>query len=675
MLDLFLISFVSLYFEILFIRWLPGQVHLLGFFKNIVLLSAFSGLGIGCLYRKNKDSSRISLFTFLLFILISCLTLGSVFLHTLSFSLPQSGFYLWGDTAEGHSLTRFAAMLLFLSALYSFVLGLFFILGRELGFRFSLLHPLTAYTVNLIASLAGILSFTAFSAYSTPPFLWFLFGFLFLFPLFRFNKVSFFSGMLFCILCLVPLAHNEKYVYWSPYYKIQVSQVSPQEYDVSVNGYWHQFMFKFPEKPVTAISRLRPSPFAHYALPYLFGNRKNVLVLGSGTGNDVKTALLYGVKTVDAVEIDPLILRIGKTLHPDAPYNDPRVRVINDDARSFLGKTKKKYDLITFGFLDSHAAFSQMHSLRLDNFVYTLESFKTAKSRLSPDGLLVLSFAVAKPWVRERLEGMLSAVFNKKPLLYASPGMITFVTGNAIHVQDSPAARKRTNAETAFAMIPATDDWPHLYLYSRMIPVEYLALVFLLPVITILFYSFSGNALRGVKPHFFFLGCAFMLIEAKSITQLALLFGSTWQVNTIVIALVLAMALAANIMTQKTQGNDTVKTYKAAYFLIFLCLGIQYTIPLSGFLAGSRAVKILIAGFNLFPVFLSGLVFSASLKRESLPQNALGANFLGAVAGGFIEYVSLIYGINFMTLLVMFFYLLSGIALNYRKSKILFKAR
>ena len=44
-----------------------------------------------------------------------------------------------------------------------------------------------------------------------------------------------------------------------------------------------------------------------------FGNTfENVLILGAGSGTDVAAALKHGAKHVDAVEIDPVILRLGK---------------------------------------------------------------------------------------------------------------------------------------------------------------------------------------------------------------------------------------------------------------------------------------------------------------------------------------------------------------------------
>src|SRR5207249_2402495 len=75
----------------------------------------------------------------------------------------------------------------------------------------------------------------------------------------------------------------------------------------------------------------------YYDLPHqLKSDAKRVLVVGAGTGNDVAAALRADAKDVTAVEIDPTILFLGERLHPERPYADSRVRIVNDDARTFL---------------------------------------------------------------------------------------------------------------------------------------------------------------------------------------------------------------------------------------------------------------------------------------------------------------------------------------------------
>ena len=103
-------------------------------------------------------------------------------------------------------------------------------------------------------------------------------------------------------------------------------------------------------------------------------------------------ALDEGVQHIDVVEIDPVILELGKKVHPDHPYQSPHVRLFNTDARSFLNTAHASYDLIIFGTLDSMTRLSALSNVRLDNFVYTVEGFKAARKHLTVDGGVVLYF-------------------------------------------------------------------------------------------------------------------------------------------------------------------------------------------------------------------------------------------------------------------------------------------
>ncbi len=55
-----------------------------------------------------------------------------------------------------------------------------------------------------------------------------------------------------------------------------------------------------------------------YQLPYKIKPPGEILIVGSGTGNDVAAALRNGAIHVDAVELDPVIIDIGKRKHPEA---------------------------------------------------------------------------------------------------------------------------------------------------------------------------------------------------------------------------------------------------------------------------------------------------------------------------------------------------------------------
>src|SRR3954466_4014347 len=134
------------------------------------------------------------------------------------------------------------------------------------------------------------------------------------------------------------------------------------------------------------------SPTRKFHHPSFFPDAKfqHALILGAGTGSDTATALAHDVQNITAVEIDPVIQKLGAELHPDHPYSDPRVRLVNNDGRVFLRHTKEKYDLIIFALPDSLTLTSSIANLRLESFLFTQDSLDAARGALAPDGILVL---------------------------------------------------------------------------------------------------------------------------------------------------------------------------------------------------------------------------------------------------------------------------------------------
>ena len=98
----------------------------------------------------------------------------------------------------------------------------------------------------------------------------------------------------------------------------------------------------------------------------------------------------------------------------------------------------------------------------------------------------------------------------------------------------------------------STDDWPFLYMPSKVYPITYLSIVIILILSSGLFLNKIVKIKKGNFSYIcFFLGAGFMLIETKCITEIAKIYGSTWMVTSIVISAILIMAFIANLMVIK----------------------------------------------------------------------------------------------------------------------------
>jgi SAM-dependent methyltransferase len=769
-LDLALISFVALYFEMIAIRWLASDVRVFAYLKNLPLLAAFLGLGLGCARAGRSGRAGAGIWWFpplcLAFAaIVACAEpLGLVHLY-----FPQEDFWAWNDANwQAQQLpavllaARFFAVVL---ALFFLVVALFASLGARLGALFDAQPPTRAYAVNLVASLAGIWVFAAVSWLGWPPAGWFALGVLavarFVLPgapdqlvavpsakggqrgrrlpaipfrvRTRMLQVSQRRGVrlaptVFALACLgatlglVALAPGA--TRWSPYYRIDLSPylvpnasggLDAAGQKLTVNHDYHQNALDLGDGFVRAHPAL-DTPRLAYDLPYRFAEPQRVLVVGAGMGNDVAAALRHGAQRVDAVEIDPAILALGRELHPGRPYGSPRVRAINDDARAYLTRTDEQYDLIVFGLLDSHTLLSSLSSLRLDSYVYTSESLRQARAHLAPGGHLALTFAASVggwDWLAARLYQMVAAAFDAEPVALSLGYDVSTLYVVGPNVDERLAADPDLAAllvEPALLRAPvppATDDWPFLYLRDHGVPlVPYGAMLGLLLLggggLVLLALRGSGDPDRGgpvgsrgpetaYRPELahrlralndeagpaasatpptpgldapmFLLGAAFMLLETKSISQLSLLFGSTWLVNAVIISAILLLALVANLYVAWWRPARV----GPAYVLLGLALMVDQLGPLGALGGLAPLARAALGGLLLaLPLLFAGVVFATLFARTAAPSQAFGSNLLGALAGGLLEYTSMLTGFKALGLIALALYVASWLALRRR---------
>jgi hypothetical protein len=319
--------------------------------------------------------------------------------------------------------------------------------------------------------------------------------------------------------------------------------------------------------------------------------------------------------------------------------------------------------------------------MRLDNYVYTEESFRDAKKALKNDGIVTVIFQVQKIWIGERIQGLLKKVFGYAPYAVKvdnsgySRGFdgVMFITGNNMNklnqaIETNPAL-KNFITENAMRFDNdniklTTDDWPYLYIQGPGIPRMYILVsVAILVLIFIVNKFLHSEENRRIDMHFFFLGSAFLLLEFQNVSKAALLFGSTWIVNSYIITSILLLILLANLFIYHFKTVNT----KLLYILLMVSLLVLYIVPLEMFNIYGYWIKSIFAVtlFNL-PIFFASMIFINSFKNAPSKDIALGSNLVGAAIGGLLETTSFIFGIKALLLAVLLLYALSFLFLKER---------
>lgn len=686
--QLFLVSFLGLFFELMIIRYLGSEIRILAYFTNIVLMSCILGLGLGMLV---QEARKIKASTFLI-LLMSLLALV-FFIHGGSIHLPLSSNeqFIW----NGLSRVNTIYMIQYISVIAFFSLNtlLFIPLGGLIGEYFDRLEYLSAYSVNVLGSLLGIVFFTLLSYFNIQPIWWFVSAiFIYAFCVRKHMSKKLGAYIAVSLIFICAFVSYNKNTFWSPYYKINLEKINglPQTkggssvkgFTLLVNDDSHMQTLDLSGR-FDHIKELKKRRLI-YDAPYAFGPKESVLIVGAGTGNDIAAALRAGAKEVDAVEIDPLILNFGLK-HPERPYQNEKVTIYNTDARSFLTNSKKHYDKIVLGYLDSHTLFSSMSSLRLDNFVYTQEFFDILKKHLGGEGVLSVTFTVHEAWIANRLYSLFKNTFLVDPIIYqggafSSKGTV-FLGGEDLDKQTveyldyNPVVQDDINHSWRYQFkggylnpnvfehvknVP-TDNWPYLYLKDKKIPINYFLPLAIILIFSLVFIKAVGGEELKLDFPFFFLGAAFLLIETKAITELSLFIGSTWLTNAIVIGCILLLILVANYLSKYI--NE--KRIKWVYGSLLLTLLLPALFPPSTYFEISDLVgKLLVSILLCSPLLFSGLIFAFKLRGCSKGSAALGSNLMGAMFGGIIEYCSLIYGFKILYLFAIILYALSFLSMR-----------
>lgn len=634
--QLVLTAFLMLFIELALIRWLGANVLYLAYFSNVVLLGSFLGIGLGFLWTSRSSRSLFPLAPAALAALIVLVRVLEVRVgiaggSLIFFGLDTSGPPRW----------------VVLPVVFVVVAAVMTCIGDGVARSFQRLANLDAYQLDLVGSLLGSVGFALLAFVRADPIVWGVIAAIGLVVALRPRRL----GQL--ALTVVPLGlalgfltveSAEADTTWTPYYKVSTIPIEGTGGLVArVNGIPTWLQIPAVGNPIyeTVYERIaRDDP-------------GDVLIIGAGSGNDVAVANARGAARVDAVEIDGHLLDLGRR-HPDRPYDDPRVVTHVGDGRAFLESTDRTWDTILLALPDSLTLLQGQSSVRLESYLFTEEAVESYRDHLAPGGTFAMYNYYREPWLVDRYAGTLEDAFGNAPCVSDASANLSVLVASA-----DPAAVTCPDGELfrrpATTPDPATDDHPFPYLRSPSIPDFYVLSIAFMLGLSLIGVRALGGPLRGMRPFadLFFMGVAFLLLETKSVVQFALLFGTTWFVNALVFIGVLGSVLLAVAISKRV----VIRRTGWLYVMLLASVALNWLVPGRVLLGLPFVPRLAVAVVLAFlPIFTANLVFASRFRDTVNSTAAFGANLLGAMVGGLLEYTSLLIGYRHLLLLVAALY-------------------
>jgi len=631
-------SFLMLFVELALIRWITANNVYVTEATNFVLLASFLGIGIGFL---NAASGR----DYLRWTPVALLALvGFVLEFPVVLHSGAGGPLIFSGVGQSRALPQPLSFGLVFLLTVAVMAGL----GQAVARLFIRFRPLSAYRLDILGSLAGIALFSVLSFLDQPPVTWGVIAccglFIVLAPKVRMWQIVGLGAVVLLLTWQSVTPHQE----WSPYNKLTLHKRHGNSVlFISANNIPYQGIH-----PLSAIRRNKQ----FYLLPYQHVARAslgNVLIIGAGNGNDVAVALSEGARHVDAVEIDPLRVQIGREYHPAHPYQNPRVTVHIDDGRQYLQDAKQRYNLILYALPDSLTSLAGQGGIRLESYLLTTEALQAARAHLAPGGTFAM-YNYYAPFVLNRYATTMKDAFGRDPCAQLG-GFLQGRRMAVLTVRPSGPVPDCASFWHGTQVAPATDNRPFPYLASASIPRAYLWLLGAILLAALLLVRLTGGPLTRMRSYLdlAFMGAAFLLLETKSIVQFALLFGTTWFVN----ALVFAAVLVAVYLAVETARWVRLPPPVVLYAALLCALAVAWIVPQEALLGLALVPRFLAASALAFaPVYLANLVFAQRFSGVETPATAFAANLLGAMVGGTLEYLALITGYQFLLIVTAVLY-------------------
>lgn len=418
---------------------------------------------------------------------------------------------------------------------------------------------------------------------------------------------------------------------------------------------------------------------------------KNVLLISGGISGTIPEILKYQIKSLDYLEQNPDLIEIGKSFTSNV-VNDPRVHIINEDARHFIKKNKaKKYDVALVCIPDPASA-------QINRF-YTLEFFQEVKRNLTENGVICISLSTTSNYMGEQSRKVNSSVFLTLKLMFQNviiiPGGLNYFIAsdlplsrsivellglkkinntylNSYYIDDKKIEQESTMIEKIISQSVAInyDFKPVVYLYQLDYWLSHFNFNYLLLFVLLFFpmtYTFLN--MNFINTGIFITGFSASAIEIILIIAFQVIYGYTYQMMGILITFFMAGILIGSFsLVNKVKiliRNYSIIQYLIGIFSILVALLLFFIKSAN---LSNLVVYIIFTSMVIITGILTGLQFSMAsrLKEVSYTRNAsstYASDLFGAAIGAIAVSVFLIpyFGIIKVSLIVAILNFITGL--------------
>ena len=488
---------------------------------------------------------------------------------------------------------------------------------------------------------------------------------------------------------------------WNAFSRTDVIEITeePDEMILTIDGAANAPMYKF-DGDIESLEKFKTdSGF----LPFTVGNSSKTLLIGPGGGRDVLYALAGGSKDITAVEINTASIDAVKAFgeYNGNIYNRPEVKVYGEDGRSFVRRSKDKYDLIFLSLVMTNASQGMGYALS-ENYIYTVEAMGDYLDHLNDNGKIAflvhdeedLSKMVATAIQALEYEGIPEkdapkyiSVFTKympqehggaqlhnpiviiknepfseaesiklvetaekngsvplyTPLVYEQ-GVLSHIKEAHISLADYLEGA-RTN------VTPATDNSPYFYNFGKGIPVTLVFILLAVIIGSIVLFAPFAIKVGNFKPTMYFslLGIGFMMIEIPLIQKFILYLGHPSLAFTYVLAALLVGCGLGGYLSSNKLFNRTLKAFylppvmvAIVNIILLLSLGIVLQSTSTFNITGRiivAALIVLLQGFFMGMPFPRGLKLIGESGKNDIVPVMWGVNGVTSVIGSVLSII------------------------------------